>query len=301
MKNKYKRNGILSFLVIVVTIIVYLVIHLYYGGLKKEIYQCNTMPLVDNIYTIKNGDDLESIARMYNIPIEKLKEANNLDSNELFPGQKIIIPRDEDSGENKQPINNIIGIKEDEPIDDGGKKENNNKNNDNKKDDNVIDDKDIIFTYEYDEANYIYLINQFPLKDEIGKYLQGEKHTQDFKLKFNEKAEGVKYTITVEKLDESDLKEEWTKLFLVNDGADVLNCYRTNNRVKTFNEYKMYNNNSKERVIYESVVTNAEAHRGYKDFTFRMWVSEDLQLYNSDYLSETKTFKTRINVYATKD
>ena len=118
------------------------------------------------------------------------------------------------------------------------------------------------------------------------------------KLRFNEDATGVKYTITAEKLDGSDLDDKWVKLFLVNDGADVLNCYRKNNRVKTFDEYKKYNGRSKEKIIYEGVISSAEASRGYKDFTFRMWVSEDLQLNNSNYLSESKTYKTRINVYA---
>ena len=89
-------------------------------------------------------------------------------------------------------------------------------------------------------------------------------------------------------------------MFLVNDGVDVPNCYRNNNRIKTFNEYSQYNNSSNERIIYQGVITSSEASRGYKDFTFRMWVSEDLQLQNSNYLSETRTYKARINVYATE-
>lgn len=165
--------------------------------------------------------------------------------------------------------------------------------------DKMIDDE-IIFTYDYEEGNYIYLINQFPIKDEVGKSLQGDKHTNDFKLRMNERATGVKYTITIEKLDGSDLDERWAKIFLVNDGVDVANCYRSTNRVKTFNEYQTYNGNEKERILYEGVVSSAEALRGYKDFTLRMWISEDLKLNNSNYLSETKTFKARINVYATE-
>jgi hypothetical protein len=142
------------------------------------------------------------------------------------------------------------------------------------------------------------LINQFPTRDEVGKNLQGDKRTQDFKLKFNENAAGVRYVITAEKLDGSDLEERWAKLFLVNDGVDVANCYRTNNRIKSFDEYQNYNGNSKEKILYEGTISNSDAARGYKDFTFRMWVSEDLKLVNSNYLSETKTFKARINVYA---
>ena len=158
----------------------------------------------------------------------------------------------------------------------------------------------IEFEYDYDDDNYIYLQNQFPIADEIGKSLQGERRVQDFKLRFNNAAAGVKYTITVEKLSESTLDDEWVKMFLVNDGADVSNCYRSNHRVKTFNEYSKYENKDTERIIYSSTVTSSEAARGYKDFTFRMWVSEDLQLNNSNYLSESRIYKARINVYATE-
>ena len=156
--------------------------------------------------------------------------------------------------------------------------------------------EDIIFEYDYDQANYIDLYNQFPIKDEVGKNLQGDKHTQDFKLRFNSPAVGVQYTITMEKLDGSDLEESWAKAFLVRDGVDVSNCFRTSGRIKTFNEYNNYNGNSKEKILYEGTVTSAMATRGYEEYTFRMWVSEDVKVVNEDYLS--KTFKTQINVYA---
>ena len=179
-----------------------------------------------------------------------------------------------------QPINNIISIEKEQ------------------EDDNKVDgDKTkIIFLYDYDPANYIDLYDLFPMEDEVGKSLEGDKHTQDFKLKFNKKAVGVKYTITMEKLDGTDLEEDWTKAYLVRDGGDIPNCIRTTGRIKTFDEYTDYKGNPKEKILYEGVVTSAMAARGYEDYTFRMWVSEDVELFNEDYLS--KTFKTRINVYA---
>ena len=85
---------------------------------------------------------------------------------------------------------------------------------------------DIVFEYYYEDGNYIYLINQFPIVDEIGKSLQGDKRTQDFKLRFNSAAVGVKYTITAEKLSGSTLDDEWAKMFLVNDGRDVFGFLR---------------------------------------------------------------------------
>ena len=619
MKNRNNRNFLIYFVLVIVTIFVYLVIHISFGAISKEIYQCNVGIPKNSIYTVKTGDSLEKIARMYNIPIEKLREANNMKDNDvLYPGQEIVIPKDDgNDSTDKQPINNIITKKDEEPVEidkitlssdkitmtigskkkihimvepldapkddivwvssdpsiasvdsngniiahkegkvtitvktkDGtvsdsctvivepvkvdkiilnptslsvkvnsstpivavikpenatideliwetsdptvakvdnngmvtGIKEGNatitartpdgkvkstcvvnvvsdtvpvtgvkinpsstsvkigsssqllvtiepanaterdvifSSSNPNvvtvdstgkitgvgvgtatitvktkdgqfestctvivepieieeivlnaetitlkpgktgqltasiapddatdkeliwtssnpsvatvdsngkvtgvsegeaiitvkTKDGKVYDecrvivepeiiDDTIEFSYDYADDNYIYLINQFPIKDEVGKNLQGDKRTQDFKLKFNENAAGVRYVITAEKLDGSDLEERWAKLFLVNDGVDVANCYRTNNRIKSFDEYQNYNGNSKEKILYEGTVSNSEAARGYKDFTFRMWVSEDLKLVNSNYLSETKTFKTRINVYAVK-
>ena len=49
MENKYKRNGVMYFLVVLLTIIVFLVIHLYYGGLSDDIYQCNAGIVNNNI------------------------------------------------------------------------------------------------------------------------------------------------------------------------------------------------------------------------------------------------------------
>lgn len=46
-----------------------------------------------NIYTVKRGDTLWSIARENNISVSELKEANNLETNLLSVGQQLIIPQ----------------------------------------------------------------------------------------------------------------------------------------------------------------------------------------------------------------
>ena len=43
----------------------------------------------DNIYIVKYGDSLYSIARKNNISIDELKRINNLNSNLLMVGQKL--------------------------------------------------------------------------------------------------------------------------------------------------------------------------------------------------------------------
>lgn len=44
------------------------------------------------MYTVKSGDTLYSIARSNNVTVDAIKRANNLTSNLLNIGQKLIIP-----------------------------------------------------------------------------------------------------------------------------------------------------------------------------------------------------------------
>ena len=46
----------------------------------------------ENIYTVKKGDSLYSIAQKFNTTVENIKRANNLASNLLSIGQKLKIP-----------------------------------------------------------------------------------------------------------------------------------------------------------------------------------------------------------------
>lgn len=49
-----------------------------------------------NTYIVSSGDSLYSIAKKFNISIDKIKEANNLTNNLLKIGQKLIIPKSDD-------------------------------------------------------------------------------------------------------------------------------------------------------------------------------------------------------------
>ena len=49
-------------------------------------------PSLEGLYTVTFGDTLYSIARMFNTTVEVIKSANNLTSNILSIGQKLIIP-----------------------------------------------------------------------------------------------------------------------------------------------------------------------------------------------------------------
>ena len=187
-----------------------------------------------------------------------------------------------------QPVNNIKGVEE---------KENNKPPKDNNDNKPVSEDGLIDFVYTEDKTygNYIYLINQFPTADEVGKSLEGQYKTFDFKLKFNKKSQGIKYQITLNKMDISDLENSWVKVYLENEGKGLNNCYRTNGRIKTFDEYPLYNNDNSEIILYNGVVTDKDVERGYQNYRLRMWISEDVKVVNQDYLSKTIVAKVVVH------
>ena len=59
----------------------------------------------ENVYTVQSGDSLYSIAKKFNTTVDNIKKINNLTSNNLSIGQKLIIPKEE-SNNNKNSNNN---------------------------------------------------------------------------------------------------------------------------------------------------------------------------------------------------
>lgn len=181
-------------------------------------------------------------------------------------------------------INNILAaIKRDDDDDDDDDDKPNNK---------------LIFSY-YEKpgvGNGIKLYNQFPIRDEIGREFQGDNYVFDFVLLLGEDSKGITYDIVAERSINSNLRNEAVKIYLESDGEVVGSVIRDTGRIKTFNEFPNYSSrNLNERKIYSGKVSKAEAKRGYKSFTFKMWISEDLKMTQEDL---NKTFISYINVYA---
>ena len=67
-----------------------------YNGLTSNLLsigQILRIPITDNTssYIVKSGDNLYSIARKFNTTVDSIKQKNNLTSNTLQIGQKLII------------------------------------------------------------------------------------------------------------------------------------------------------------------------------------------------------------------
>lgn len=59
----------------------------------------------ENVYTVKSGDSLWSIAKKFNTTVDDLKKANNLTNNSLSIGQKLVIP-----GKKESTSNNVYTV-----------------------------------------------------------------------------------------------------------------------------------------------------------------------------------------------
>ncbi len=51
-----------------------------------------TLAEADTHYKVRKGDNLSKIAKKFRVPVDELKEANNLESNDLSLGKKLVIP-----------------------------------------------------------------------------------------------------------------------------------------------------------------------------------------------------------------
>ena len=146
----------------------------------------------------------------------------------------------------------------------------------------------------------IYLINQFPTKDEVGKQFQGKNYVFTFSLILGKKTEGAYYELTAVPLAESNLNPNYVKLYLEKNKQGVDMSYRPNGRVKVFSEYsKSEHEGTEGKVIYKDYITKDDVKNGKIDFVMRMWVSEDVDINDmnkADYMN--KKFVVRVNTYA---
>ena len=80
------------------------------NNLAIKVFQSiNTYLDTSNIYIVKSGDSLYQISKKFNTTIDELKKINNLSSNLLSIGQKLIIPNN--NSNNEIPSSNTYIVK----------------------------------------------------------------------------------------------------------------------------------------------------------------------------------------------
>lgn len=82
----------------------------FLATLLLSVVMISTQAWADLTYTVKNGDNLYKISKKYKIGIDAISKANNLSSNKLNPGKKLIIPSVEPQNEDLSvlTIENIV-------------------------------------------------------------------------------------------------------------------------------------------------------------------------------------------------
>ncbi|MBR3660986.1 MAG: hypothetical protein IKN63_03675 [Bacilli bacterium] len=146
----------------------------------------------------------------------------------------------------------------------------------------------------------IYLINQFPTPDEVGKKFEGKNYVFNFSLIIGRKTAGAYYELTAIENSDNTLNKEYVKVYLEKNGKGVDMSYKPNGKVKVYSEYENSKYNEAEgKVIYKDYINDEDALKGKIDFVMRMWVSEDVNV-DSDKLEDyvNKKFSIKVNTYA---
>ncbi|MCM8759266.1 MAG: LysM peptidoglycan-binding domain-containing protein, partial [Candidatus Omnitrophica bacterium] len=72
-----------------------------YPGQNIIVKKYETKQRNDDTYVVKKGDTLSSISEKTKISVEKLKSYNNLESDKLYPGQKLVLKKDVQTANNR--------------------------------------------------------------------------------------------------------------------------------------------------------------------------------------------------------
>lgn len=152
-----------------------------------------------------------------------------------------------------------------------------------------IDPGKIYFSYN-EGSNYIDMENVYPMHDNLGKVLTGDKQYFDFNLEtlFSEKMKNKKlvYEISVVPTDGNTIPDEEVRVYLTENSKAVS---VVDDEVNNFSDLpdSKYQKNGK--VIYRKLVNGNYS----ADYVFRMWLS-----YDADASENVRKFSCKIAVNA---
>ena len=151
-----------------------------------------------------------------------------------------------------------------------------------------IDYGKIYFSYNTG-SNYIKMDNVFPMKDDLGMLLTGDKQYFDFNVETifkNKKNKNLIYEISIVPDDGNTIPDDDVRVYLTEDGSSVSVL---GNEVNNFSDLpdSKYHKNGK--VIFRKKVNDNYS----ADYIYRMWLS-----YDANVSEKVKTFSCKIAVDA---
>lgn len=168
---------------------------------------------------------------------------------------------------------------------------------------NVIQTGKIVFSYSDANGggNGIFIENAYPIPDDMGKLLSGEREYFDFSVSASVTNSNLAYEIAVKKGEESTLPEEYVKVYLTTfEGNREVETPLTLNgsSVITYNKLLDTNNDLLSgKTVYYGTVQAGEVAYG-KKFRLRMWVKTPEQA-DFDYESiSNQYFSLKVSVAA---
>lgn len=162
-------------------------------------------------------------------------------------------------------------------------------------------------TFKYTEndglGNGITIADAFPMSDKEGKVQIGAGKTFDFKVESTLSRSDLEYEVVAQPTQDSTLPLDAIKFYLtdITNGTEVEIPTSINSKgeIKTLDEYSdtLISNATGKTIYQETILKNT---KGYlKEFRARMWINEDIDWSDDNYMGKTTVVK--INVYANSD
>lgn len=168
---------------------------------------------------------------------------------------------------------------------------------------NVIQTGKVVFSYSDANggSNGIYIENAFPIPDDMGKILSGEKEYFDFNVTATTTTNDLVYEVAVQKGDNCTLNPDFVKIYLTSFEGTIEKDTPLTSLTSGVVTYSSLTDTTNPlltgKTIYYGNVSAGEVAYG-KKFRLRMWVAEPNDV-NFDYSQvNDKYFSVKVNVAA---
>lgn len=155
-----------------------------------------------------------------------------------------------------------------------------------------------MISFSYDEAisreNGIKIEDALPKADRLGKIASGKHEYFDFSVNATSTISDISYQVYVLKQNTSTLRDDYVKIYLtLKNGNDevVSPLVVTNDVVTTYDELT---GTKTEKLVYNGVVPKG-ANEYHQDFRLRMWIADDVDVTNDDFIGKRFSVKVKVS------